>query len=209
MDEAVRRVFADYDQHFAAEAAGRPGGGPVAMEDRSLPIGPEAGALLALLVKAVKAKHILELGTSNGYSTLWLAEAAHAVGGKVTTIEERRPKQDYARAALTKAGLASAVEFLAGDALDILKTLPGPFDFVLLDLWKDLYVPCLDLFYPKLAPGAMIVADNMIQPASSRNEAHAYRRAVRAKPKMQSMLLQVGQGLELSRYVGELPADLV
>lgn len=209
MDEAVRRVFADYDQRFAAEAAGRPGGGPVAIEDRSLPIGPEAGALLAVLVKALKAKHILELGTSNGYSTLWLAEAARAVGGKVTTIEARRSKQDYARSALTKAGLASAVEFLTGDALDILKTLRGPFDFVLLDLWKDLYVPCLDLFYPKLAPGAMIVADNMIHPVSIRNEARAYRHAVRAKPKMQSMLLQVGQGLELSRYIGELPADLV
>ncbi|HLI22545.1 MAG TPA: class I SAM-dependent methyltransferase, partial [Stellaceae bacterium] len=145
----------------------------------------------------------------NGYSTLWLAAAARDSGGKVITIEAVEKKQAYARAALTKAGVASAVEFYLGDALGILARLPGPFDFVLLDIWKDLYVPCLDLFYPKLAPGAVVAADNMIFPAGHRAEAADYRRAVRAKPLMQSMLLPVGQGIELSRYAGDLPPHLV
>ena len=204
MDEAVARVFADYEQRFAEEATRR-----VRAEERSLPIGPEGGALLDLLVRGLRPRRILELGTSNGYSTLWLATAARDVGGKVTTIEQLASKQAYARAALAKAGVAQAVEFLAGDALALLPTLAGPFDLVLLDLWKDLYISCLDLFYPKLAPGAVIVADNMIDPASHRGEAAAYRRAVRAKPQMQSLLLPLGQGIELSRYAGDLPPYLV
>jgi predicted O-methyltransferase YrrM len=174
-----------------------------------MPIGPEAGALLNSLVRALKPSRILELGTSNGYSTLWLAEAARVVGARVITIDQLARKQAYARAALDKAGVAGAVEFLNGDALDLLKALPGPFDFVLLDIWKDLYGPCLDLFYPKLAPGAMIAADNMLHPASHHAEAAAYRRAVRAKPQMQSLLLPLGQGIELSRFAGGLPAHLV
>lgn len=209
MDAAVETVFADYAQRFADEAAGKVDGRRIAGADRSLAIGPEAGALLNLLVRSLATKRILELGTSNGYSTLWLAEAAREVGGKVVTIEALAHKQAYARAALSKAGLAGVVEFHNGDALAILKTLPGPFDFVLVDLWKDLYVPCLDLFYPKLAPGAVIVADNMIHPAAHHGDAAAYRRAVRAKPQMQSLLLPVGQGIELSRYAGDLPAYLV
>jgi predicted O-methyltransferase YrrM len=209
MDEAVARVFADYEQRFAEEATGQIGGRGISRDDRSMPIGPEAGALLNSLVRALKPSRILELGTSNGYSTLWLAEAARVVGARVITIDQLARKQAYARAALDKAGVAGAVEFLNGDALDLLKALPGPFDFVLLDIWKDLYGPCLDLFYPKLAPGAMIAADNMLHPASHHAEAAAYRRAVRAKPQMQSLLLPLGQGIELSRFAGGLPAHLV
>lgn len=209
MDAAVEQVFADYDKRFAEEAAGRAGGRRLSSDERSLPIGEEAGAFLNLLIKALRPKLLLELGTSNGYSTVWLAEAARAVGGKVVTIEALEKKQTYARAAIAKAGLASVVEFRHGDALDILKTLPGPFDFVLLDIWKDLYIPCLDLFYPKLASGALIAADNMIEPAAHHAEAADYRRAVRGKPQMQSMLLPLGQGIELSRFAGGLPAHLV
>ena len=209
MDAAVEKVFADYDRRFADEDRGRVDGRCMTSDDRSLAIGPEVGALLNLLVRSLGAKRILEIGTSNGYSTLWLAEAARDSGGKVVTIEALEPKQAYARAALTKAGVAGAVEFHLGDALELLEQLPGPFDFVLVDLWKDLYVPCLDLFYPKLAPGAVIVADNIVFPAGHRAEAATYRRAVRAKPHMQSMLLPIGQGIELSRYAADLPAYLV
>ena len=209
MDAAVARVFADYDQRFAEEAASRAGGRRLGSDDRSLAIGAEVGALLDLLVRSLAPKRILELGTSNGYSTLWLAAAARECGGKVITIEQVAKKQAYARAALEKAGVAGVVEFHNGDAVELLKSLPGPFDFVLVDLWKDLYVPCFDLFYAKLAPGAVIAADNMIQPSGHRAEAAAYRRAVRAKPDMQSLLLPVGQGIELSRYAGKLPAALV
>jgi len=79
--------------------------------------------------------------------------------------------------------------------------LPGPFDFVLLDLWKDLYVPCLELAHPKLAPNACVVADNMIFPPSPTEQA-AYKKAVRAKPDMESLLLPIGSGLEISKKRG-------
>jgi predicted O-methyltransferase YrrM len=100
------------------------------------------------------------------------------------------------------AGLEGLVEFHAGDALEILPRLEGPFDFVLLDIWKDLYVPSLELFFPKLAPGAIVVADNMLRPADARPDALRYRRLVRSKPGMSSVLLPIGQGLEVSRLAG-------
>jgi predicted O-methyltransferase YrrM len=209
MDATVEQVFADYDKRFAEEAAGRTGGRRLSSDERSLPIGEEAGAFLNLLIKALQPKLLLELGTSNGYSTVWLAEAARAIGGRVVTVEAVEKKQAYARAAIAKACLADIVDFRLGDAIEILKTLPGRFDFVLLDIWKDLYIPCLDLFYPKLAPSAVVAADNMIEPVAHQAEAADYRRAVRAKPRMQSLLLPLGQGIELSRFAGGLPASLV
>ena len=87
---------------------------------------------------------------------------------------------------------------MLGDATEMLKTLEGPFDFVLLDLWKNLYVPCLDLFYGKLAQNAVIVADNMLFPEVVRADAEAYRAAVTRKGNLQSVLLPIGNGIELS-----------
>jgi len=71
---------------------------------------------------------------------------------------------------------------------------------VLIDLWKDLYVPVFELLYPKLAPGAVIVADNMVYPESAQVHASAYRERVRQAPEMTSVLLAVGNGLEVSRF---------
>ena len=173
-----------------------------------LSVGREAGQFLNTLAKAAKAQRILEIGTSYGYSTLWLAEAAQATGGRVITLDVADYKQADAKQALEQAGLDRQVEFHTGDALQIIPTLERGFDFVLLDLWKDLYVPCLHLFYPLLSPGAVIVADNMLQPAADRTNALAYRRAVRGKPGMSSVLLPLGQGLEVSRLAGPTETGL-
>jgi predicted O-methyltransferase YrrM len=83
-------------------------------------------------------------------------------------------------------------------AVTMTAELSVAFDFVFLDLWKDLYVPCLEAFYPRLAPGAIVVADNMLR--SGTDDLKAYGRAVRAKPGISSVLLPVGSGLEVSRY---------
>jgi len=117
------------------------------------------------------------------------------------TVELSAAKVGHAREQLRRAGLDSFVEFHVGDALETLRRLPGPFDFVLLDLWKDRYVPCLDLFHPKLSPGAFVAADNMIFPPSPEHQT-AYRDAVRAKGDLESMLLPVGSGVELSKKRG-------
>jgi predicted O-methyltransferase YrrM len=115
------------------------------------------------------------------------------------SLENKEFKIEHARQALTRAGLSTRVEFHAGDCLDTLKELPGPFDFVLLDVWKDLYLPCFELVHPKLSPGGIIAADNMLLPESVRHQAEAYRARVREAGDMDSVLIQVGNGIEISR----------
>ena len=141
---------------------------------------------------------MLELGTSYGYSGIWLGEAARASGGRLITIELQAYKSAYAREMATRAGLADHIDHRVGDAVAMIGAMPHGIDFVLLDLWKDLYVPCLEAFYPKLNPGAIVVADNMLRPGGE--EIEAYSRAVRAKSGMTSVLLPVGTGIEISRY---------
>jgi predicted O-methyltransferase YrrM len=163
-----------------------------------LAVGPETGQLINILARSLTAPHILELGTSYGYSTVWLAEAARATSGRVTTMELQAEKSAYARDMLAKAGLADHVDFRVGDALGLIEALPPGIDFVLVDLWKEFYLPCLERFYPKLNPGAVLVADNIIRPG--KEGALRYVKAVRARPGMTSILLPVGAGLEISRF---------
>ena len=90
------------------------------------------------------------------------------------------------------------MEIHVGSALETLPRLGGPFDFVLVDLWKDLYVKCLDLVYPKLSRGAFVAADNMIHPPEWRADVESYRLSIRHL-EFDSILLPVGSGIELSR----------
>jgi predicted O-methyltransferase YrrM len=201
VDPVIERVLADFERRAEEEQrrTTAPGSQGANLDDLLLSVGREAGMLLYLLATGAQARRILELGTSYGYSTVWLAAAARQSGGKVTSLELKDFKIEAARQALTRAGLSTRVEFHAGDCLDTLKTLPGPFDFVLLDVWKDLYLPCFELVHPKLAPGGVICADNMLLPASARPHADAYRRRVRAAGDLDSVLVEVGNGIEISR----------
>ncbi|HKD54850.1 MAG TPA: class I SAM-dependent methyltransferase [Steroidobacteraceae bacterium] len=204
IDPAVQAVLEDYEARaqreeqvwsaLSAEEFGR------RLDEMLLPVGCAAGRLMNLIIKEGEKRRILEVGSSYGYSTTWLAEAARAAGGKVISLELKAAKTEYARAQLARAGLDSFVEFRVGDALASLAQLPGPFDFVLIDLWKDLYVPVFDALHPKLAQGAIIIADNMLQPETARAHARAYRDRVRAGRDMTSVLLEIGNGLEVSRY---------
>jgi predicted O-methyltransferase YrrM len=201
MDDKATAVLAAYHERMREEHAQmRSGGaGPGDWRDRVLlAVGPETGQLINIIASSLKTPNMLELGTSYGYSGIWLADAARAAGGKLTTIELQDYKSAYAREMSAKAGLAEFVDFRVGDAVETIAALPSGIDFVLVDLWKDLYTPCLDAFYPKLNPGAVIVADNMLRPGGE--EVQRYGRAVRAKPHMTSILLPVGSGLEISRY---------
>lgn len=203
MNEKVMAVLDAYHERMREEdqrlREAPPRGGRDDWRDQVLlSVGPDAGKLLNILARSLKAPHILEIGTSYGYSGIWLAEAAQATGGRLTTLELQDYKAAYARDMATKAGLADCIDFKVGDALQSIADLPSGIDFVLLDLWKDLYEPCLEAFYPKLNPGAIIVADNMLRPGGE--EVKRYGRAVRAKPGMTSVLLPVGSGLEISRF---------
>jgi predicted O-methyltransferase YrrM len=158
----------------------------------------ETGRLIHILARSQQAPKILELGTSFGYSTIWLADAARAAGGRLTTIELHDYKSAYARDMSAQAGLAAYVDFLIGNAVVLIGDLPFKPDFVLIDVWKNLYEPCLEAVYPKLNTGAIIVAGKMNWPHDE--DARRYLRAVRAKAGVKSLSLAVGAGLEISRY---------
>lgn len=203
MDDKVTAVLDAYHERMREEARTRGEGAPAGAEDdwlnrRLLAVGPQTGRLLNILAKSLDAPTILELGTSYGYSGIWLAEAARATGGRVITTELHDYKSAYARDMAEKAGLAEFVDFRVGDAVELIGGIDGGIDFVLVDLWKDMYMPCLEAFAPKLNAGAIAVADNMIHPSS--DGARAYGKAIRAMPDMDSVLLPVGSGIEISRY---------
>ncbi|MEY2942788.1 MAG: hypothetical protein RLY97_802 [Pseudomonadota bacterium] len=163
-----------------------------------LPVGEDVGRFLHALILARKPQRILELGTSYGYSTLFLADAARAVGARVITMELADYKQAHAREQLTEAGLADVVEWCCGDALAMIEADAGPFDFVLLDIWKELYLPCFDALYPKLSEEGIIAADNMVEPEMARADVRQYRAALHRKPDLQTSLLPIGSGIELT-----------
>ena len=160
MNEKFKAVLAEYS---AREKAERPvvssWDNDTYLQQREtmlLGIGPVTGQFLNLLIKASRPGHIIEVGTSFGYSTLWLAEAAGSVGAMVTTYELAPEKHQYAAEMIRKAGLEDRVRFATGDALALLSASDTPVDFALIDLWKDLYVPVFDLLYPRLSPGATV-----------------------------------------------------
>jgi predicted O-methyltransferase YrrM len=200
-DSRVAAVFETYRRREAADQARMRELGPAgfAMRDEFLlPIGADVGAVLHALVVARRPQRILELGTSYGYSTLILADAARSIGARVISMELAGYKQDSARARLEEAGLADSVDLRCGDALALLAEDPGPFDFVLLDIWKDLYLPCFEAVYPKLSDEGVIASDNMVEPAHDRHSVRAYREAVRTKADLQTVLLPIGSGIELT-----------
>ncbi len=200
MDQAIQDVLDSYHERIREErlawTAGPPGAAD--LDNRLLAVGPETGRLINIIARSYAAPTILEIGTSFGYSGIWLAEAARAAGGRLITLELAPHKSAYAKEMSTKAGLADFVDFRVGDAVELIGQLDGGVDFVLLDLWKDLYVPCLEAVYPRLNPGAIIVADNIVRPGGA--DVTRYVEAVRAKPGISSVLLPVGSGLELSRF---------
>lgn len=132
-----------------------------AMSEFYIPVTPEAGRLLYSLVRATRPATIVEFGMSFGISAVHLAAAVRDNGsGRVVTTELSDTKIAAAKQTFTETGLDDVITILEGDALSTLADLPGPVDFVLLDGWKDLYLPVIELLEPRLSPGVLVVADN-------------------------------------------------
>jgi predicted O-methyltransferase YrrM len=203
MDPKVQTVLDEYDARLEREVALMRTLPMEEIEARKnemlIPIGRQSAEVLCNIIKGHRARTIVELGASYGYSTLWFAEAARATGGRVLSFELDASKVDYIRPRLEQAGLGSFVEFRVGDARELIRGIDLPIDFVLIDLWKDLYIACFDLLLPHLAPGAFVAADNMLQPPFYREMGERYRRHVRDGGRFDSVLLPVGSGIELSR----------
>jgi predicted O-methyltransferase YrrM len=133
-----------------------------------MPISPQAGDLLYILVRAKRPSTLVEFGTSYGISTIYLASAVADNGtGHVISTELSAAKLIAARANLVEARLTDHVTVLPGDAMSTLNDIPAPIDFVLLDGWKDLCLPVLRSLESRLAVGALIVADDIILPSLS------------------------------------------
>jgi predicted O-methyltransferase YrrM len=203
MDARTERVLEDFHERIRREhevMRDMPSREFAARRDEFLlPVGRAAGSLLNILAREARALSVLEVGTSYGYSTVWLADALRDTGGQLVTIESDAEKVRHARDAISRCGLAEQVAFEVGDALEVIPRLEETFDFVLIDLWKDLYVPCFEGLHPKLRPGAIVIADNMLYPQQAQPYARSYQRLVRSKPDMESVTLPVGSGIEVSR----------
>lgn len=197
----VQKVFEKYEKRAEMDRQrmlelGR--AGFAKRDEFLLPVGLDVGRFLHALILAKKPRRILELGTSYGYSTLFLADAARHVGAQVITMELADYKQAFALEMLSEARLQENVDFRCGDAVVMIAEDKSEFDLVLLDIWKELYLPCFYAFYPKLSEEAIIAADNMIEPELARPEVRKFREAVRSKSDLQTSLLPIGNGIELS-----------
>jgi predicted O-methyltransferase YrrM len=162
---------------------------------RMLNITPDTGQLLRILVRSGRVRRILEVGTSNGYSTLWLAWAATETGGHVTTLERAADKVALAQANFERAGLAPWINVREGVALETLATLDGPFDLIFLDADRANYLAYAELLLPLLKVGGLLVTDNVVSHAE---ELPAFLARVKDDPNLDSVTVPVGNGEELT-----------
>jgi predicted O-methyltransferase YrrM len=131
--------------------------------EKMLNITPDTGPFLVLLIRALNAKRVLEIGTSNGYSTLWLAHAVRPLGGVVTTVEISPLKADLARRNFARAQFNSLINLEVMDALDFLGKQPDEvFDFVFLDSYRVEYPVWWRDLQRVITPGALLVCDNAL-----------------------------------------------
>ena len=170
-------------------------------DDKLRNLEPETASLLSILVRGGGRTRLLEIGTSNGYSTIWLAWAARATGGRVTSVELDRGRQGMADENLRRAGLRDVVDLELGDATEVVGDPPGPFDLVFFDADRVSAPAQLELLVPKLAPDVMILADNVL---SHPQEVAGYLEALEELPGFDCLVVPVGKGLSIA-YRGTAP----
>lgn len=162
---------------------------------KMLNLEPETAQLLSMLVRSSRRTRLLEIGTSNGYSTIWLAWAASLTGGHVTSIDRDAQKQARADANLRHVGLRQLVDLHCGDATEIVASLPGPFDCIFFDADRYSAPAQLSLLIPKLTPDVLLLADNVL---SHPDEIAGYLQALEAMPQFDHIVVPIGKGLSIA-----------
>lgn len=166
---------------------------------RYLNVRPEDGRLLRLLTQAIGARHVVELGTSTGYSGIWIALALRSTGGRLTTFEIDAGRAAVARENFMRAGLQDLVTIVIGDAHVELRKVTQATDLVFIDADKDGYLDYLQQLEPRLRPGGLVVADNMQFPEPDPR----YVQAVTTDPKLETLFLNMhatGLGVTLKKH---------
>ncbi len=161
-------------------------------ERRYRSLHPQSAEFIFLLALAVGARRILEVGTSAGYSTLWLARACATAGGSVVSLEKNVDIIGVATENLEAAGVASFVEIKPGDARETLASAEGPFELAFVDGEKDEYVGYVEFLWPKLSVGASLVADNVISHADA---TAPFLEWLHARTGSTTTVLEIGNGL--------------
>jgi predicted O-methyltransferase YrrM len=166
------------------------------MADKMVALEPLKAEACYLLCRALRAQRVVEVGTSFGVSTLYLAAAVRDNGGGAVIGTEYEPaKAAKARANFAEAGLAEFIDLREGDLRETLKVIRGPVDFVLMDIWTEMARPAIELVAPHLRVGGVIIADNTAQVR------HAYGRffefVVDPANRLRSLTMPFDGGLEL------------
>jgi len=133
----------------------------IARTQRYLNVPQNDGRLLRIMAQSMQAKHVVELGTSTGYSGVWIGLALHQTGGKLTTYEIDPGRADAARANFKRAGMEQSNTVVLGDAHEEVTKLSGPIDMIFLDADKEGYVDYLKKLLPLLRPGGLVLAHNI------------------------------------------------
>jgi len=180
----------------AVDARDRLDGTPKARRLRQIP--PETGKLLALLAAGAPPGVLLEIGTSGGYSSLWLSMACRERGDRLVTFEEDAHKVALARQTFNQAGVEDVVQVVQGNALDLLLNYPGV-AFCFLDIEKDAYPACYQSVVSNLVPGGLLCADNVISHAS---ELEQFLEEVHSDPRIDALVVPVGKGVLVCRRAG-------
>jgi predicted O-methyltransferase YrrM len=187
MDNSLRLLLLELER-FGKENDAR----AKSRSDRMRNITPQTGELLGLLIQATMSRRVLEIGTSNGYSTLWLAEAVRGVAGGVVTVEVAAARAEMARHNLERAGLSSWVRVEVMDAAEFFRQRAAcGFDFLFLDADREQYIAWWPAIQSVLAPGGLLVVDNAVSHASALEH---FMAQVRATPGWRSLVVPVGNG---------------
>ena len=158
-------------------------------------IAPENGQFLSILTRSIHAKYILEVGTSNGYSAIWIAAALKETGGRLITLENDTTRAKEAQSNLREAGLDDIVEIRVGDALQEISKCDFTFDLVFLDAEKGQYLQYLELVLPNIRSSGLIIADDTI---TMRDEMLDYVDFVFNTPLLDSVDIPLDDGIILS-----------
>jgi caffeoyl-CoA O-methyltransferase len=156
-----------------------------------LSVPPEDGRALRLLTEAVGARHVVEIGTSTGYSGLWFCLALQATGGRLTTFEIDHGRAAAARKNFQQAGVDSIVTVVEGNAHETIGSLKGPIDVVFIDADKDGYVDYLHKLLPLVRPGGLILAHNV-------GMVPDYMKQVTTSPDLETVVYREGAGLAVT-----------